>query len=121
EPTAMLDPVGRQEVISTIHRLCREKNITVILITHHMDECTDADRLVVMSNGKIVLDGKPIEVFRNVEQMEQEGLDVPETMRILYDLNLIGEELPPDVLQMERCAEYIAAAMRTREQKAWQR
>ena len=121
EPTAMLDPVGRQEVISTIHRLCREKNITVILITHHMDECTDADRLVVMSNGKIVLDGKPIEVFRNVEQMEQEGLDVPETMRILYDLNLIGEELPPDVLQMERCAEYIAAAMRTREQEAWQR
>ena len=121
EPTAMLDPVGRQEVISTIHRLCREKNITVILITHHMDECIDADRLVVMSNGKIVLDGKPIEVFRNVERMEQEGLDVPETMRVLFDLNLAGEELPPDVLQMKCCAEYIAASLRKREQEAWQK
>ena len=112
EPTAMLDPIGRQEVISTVHRLCREKSMTVILITHHMDECVDADRLVVMSNGKIVLDGTPVEVFRNVGQMELEGLDVPETMRTLYDLGLAGEELPPDVLQVGRCAEVIAASLR---------
>ena len=115
EPTAMLDPVGRREVVSTVRRLCREKNMTVILITHHMDECVDADRLVVMSNGKIVLDGTPVDVFRNVSQMEQEGLDVPETMRTLYDLGLAGEELPQDVLQMNRCAAYIAAALQNRE------
>ena len=110
EPTAMLDPLGREEVISTVKKLCREQGITVILITHHMDECIDADRLVVMSNGRILLDGTPITVFRDVERMEQEGLDVPETMRTLHDLGLADGNLPEDVLQTERCAAWIAAA-----------
>ena len=115
EPTAMLDPLGREEVISTVRRLCTEKNMTVILITHHMDECVDADRLIVMSNGRITLDGTPVEVFRNVELMEQEGLDVPETMRTLYDLGLSRGQLPPDVLQTERCAAFIVSSMQKQE------
>ena len=69
EPTAMLDPRGRREVIATVHKLCREMGMTVVLITHHMDECTEADRVVVMSNGKIILDGTPLQVFSGVELM----------------------------------------------------
>lgn len=111
EPTAMLDPRGRQEVISTVLQLCREKHMTVLLITHHMDECIHADRLIVMSDGRIALDGTPVEVFRDVEKMESEGLSVPETMRTLYDLGLSGHELPPDVLQDEGCAAFVAASL----------
>ena len=119
EPTAMLDPKGRQEVISTVTRLCREKGITVVLITHHMDECIGADRLIVMSNGHIVSDGTPADVFSRVEQMEQEGLDVPETMRMITDLNRDGYRIPKEALQTELCAEAIAAAIRGR-RAAWQ-
>ena len=107
EPTAMLDPQGRREVISTITRLCREKGLTVVLITHHMEECVGADRLIVMSNGRIVADGTPVEVFSQVELMDREGLSVPETTRLLYELGL-----PTDVLDVESCAEEIARAFR---------
>ena len=112
EPTAMLDPMGRREVISTISRLCREKGMTVVLITHHMDECVGADRLVVMSNGHIVADGSPARVFSQVELMESEGLTVPETTRLLFDLNREGFDLPLDILDTERCADAVAAAIR---------
>ena len=107
EPTAMLDPQGRQEVISTVTRLCREKGLTVVLITHHMEECVGADRLVVMSNGKIVADGTPLEVFSQVELMDREGLSVPETTRLLYELGL-----PTRALGVDACAEQIARAIR---------
>ena len=108
EPTAMLDPKGCREVISTITRLCREKGMTVVLITHHMEECVEADRLIVMSEGAIVADGSPREVFSRVELMQREGLDVPETTRLLFDLNRQGYELPLGILDIETCAETVA-------------
>ena len=106
EPTAMLDPKGRQEVIQTVERLCREKGMTVVLITHHMEECIGADRLIVMSGGEIRADGSPAEVFSQVELMEREGLDVPETTRVLHELGL-----PTDALDPETCARRVAAAL----------
>ena len=112
EPTAMLDPQGRREVIATVTKLCREKGMTVVLITHHMDECIDADRLVVMSNGSIVADGCPCKIFADVALMEREGLDVPETTRLLYELNTRGFSLPLEALCAENCAEEIAKAIR---------
>ena len=112
EPTAMLDPQGRREVLSTVTRLCREKGMTVVLITHHMDECADADRLIVMSQGQIAADGKPAEIFAQVEQMRSLGLDVPETTGLLYELNQAGFDLPLDALHTEPCAEAIANALR---------
>ena len=119
EPTAMLDPQGRQEVIGTITRLCRVNGITVILITHHMDECIDADRLIVMSGGSVVADGKPAEVFSDIGQMEREGLDVPETVRVISELNHAGFHLPADALNTEACADAISEAIRER-RTAWQ-
>ena len=109
EPTAMLDPQGRAEVVSTVSKLCRENGMTVILITHHMDECVDADRLIVMSNGRIVADGSPEKVFSMVELMEKEGLTVPETTRVLYELRGQGIDVPLDALRVEDCARAIAA------------
>ena len=109
EPTAMLDPQGRTEVVSTVSKLCREKGMTVILITHHMDECVDADRLIVMSNGRVVADGSPEKVFSMVELMEKEGLTVPETTRVLYELRGQGIDVPLDALRVEDCARAIAA------------
>ena len=111
EPTAMLDPQGRREVVATVTRLCREKGMTVVLITHHMEECIGADRLIVMSYGKIAADGTPGEVFSQVELMEQAGLDVPETTRICWDLNKAGFSLPLDSLDVETCAENLISAM----------
>ena len=112
EPTAMLDPQGRQEVIATVTRLCRENGMTVVLITHHMDECVWADRLVVMSEGRIVADGSPAAVFSQVELMEREGLSVPETTRLLYDLRADGFSLPLDALDPEECAALVAASLK---------
>ena len=112
EPTAMLDPLGREEVISTVTRLCREKGMTVVLITHHMDECVGADRLIVMSAGKIIADGKPAEVFADIELMEREGLTVPETTRLLYDLKQRGMDLPLTALDVDSCAKEIVKQLR---------
>ena len=112
EPTAMLDPIGREEVISTITRLCREKGMTVVLITHHMDECVGADRLIVMSNGSVVADGLPAEVFADIDLMEREGLAVPETTRLLYDLKQRGMDLPLTALDVDACAKEIVKQLR---------
>ena len=110
EPTAMLDPHGRDEVISTVTRLCRESGMTVVLITHHMEECIGADKLVVMSNGYIKAAGKPSEIFSDVEMMAREGLAVPETTKLLYELRHCGYDVPLDELDEKRCAAVIAAA-----------
>ena len=111
EPTAMLDPQGRAEVIATVTQLCREKGMTVVLITHHMEECVGADRLLVMSNGLLVADGSPAEVFSRVELMEREGLSVPETVRLAWDLDRQGFALPVDTLDVGRCADNILQAI----------
>ena len=107
EPTAMLDPAGRREVLDTVHRLNRELGITVILITHHMDECIVADRLIVMSDGGIIADGAPAEVFPRVELLRSSGLDVPATVSLLYELRRAGYDLPLDALTVEKCAEVL--------------
>lgn len=108
EPTAMLDPKGRREVIDTVTKLCREKGITIVLITHHMSECIDADRLIVMSNGDVVADGTPQEVFSQVELMHGEGLAVPATTELMWQLNKKGFNLPLTALGIADCAEQIA-------------
>ena len=107
EPTAMLDPQGREDVLNAVTKLCREKGFTVLMITHHMEECIGADRLIVMSDGLIAADGTPASVFSDVEKMESLGLDVPETVRILYDLKKEGFDLPLTSLSTEECAETI--------------
>jgi len=104
EPTAMLDPVGRKEVLLTIERLNRESGITVILITHHMDEAARAQRVIVMSGGHIVSDGTPREVFQDVEGLHAIGLTVPEPVLLLWELRKAGLDLPDDVLTDEECA-----------------
>ncbi len=105
EPTAMLDPVGRAEVLSTIHKLNREHGITVVLITHHMDEAAQADRLVVMSRGKVIADGKPKEVFQHVDELKAVGLTVPETVELCHQLRQEGFALPLDAVSDEECAQ----------------
>jgi len=112
EPTAMLDPAGRREVISTITRLCRQQGITIVLITHHMNECIDADRLIVMSGGQIISDGTPAEVFSKVEQIRSEGLSVPDTTALMWELNKQGFKLPLDALSIEDCAQVIATQIK---------
>ena len=111
EPTAMLDPRGRREVMETILRLNREKGITVVLITHHMDEAAQAQRVVVMSNGKIAADGKPEEVFAQVEKMHSIKLASPDTVELCHALNQRGFRLPLDQLHCEDCAQAIFDAM----------
>ncbi len=108
EPTAMLDPIGRREVLATVEELRREKGMTVVLITHHMSECIDADRVIVMSGGSVVLDGSPKEVFSQVEKMRAEGLAVPETTELIYGLRESGFDLPLDALSVDECADAIA-------------
>ncbi|HBD85835.1 MAG TPA: energy-coupling factor transporter ATPase [Clostridiales bacterium] len=108
EPTAMLDPVGRREVIETVTRLCRENGMTVVLITHHMSECVGADRLIVMSEGRIIADGAPREIFPHAGRLKEEGLAVPATTELLYTLREAGLDLPLDALTVEECADVIA-------------
>ena len=107
EPTAMLDPVGRNEVVSTIHELNEKFGVTVVLITHHMREATEADRVVVMNDGKIIADDTPKKVFSQVELLRDVGLTVPETTDLLYELNGRGWNLPLDALSVEECARAI--------------
>lgn len=108
EPTAMLDPHGREEVMETIERLNKEQGITVILITHHMTEAIRAQRVIVMSGGEILTDGTPKEVFVQVEKLKKAGLTVPATTELLYELNRKGHALPLDALSIEECAQVIA-------------
>ncbi len=111
EATAMLDPVGRQEVLSAVHKLNREKGITVVLITHHINEAEYADRVIVMDDGQVVLDGGPREVFTRVETLRSMGLTVPDTIDLLDRLRRDGVAVPPDALTVEECADAIAAAL----------
>lgn len=103
EPTAMLDPSGRKEVLDTIHRLNREEGITIVLITHFMDEAVTADRVVVMDDGKVLLDGSPRSVFKHVEQLRGVGLDVPQATELGYCVRQEGFSLPDDILNSEEC------------------
>ena len=105
EPTAMLDPRGRREVMQTITRLNREKGITVILITHHMDEAAQAQRVVVMHQGKIAADGAPKAVFSQVDLLHQIGLAAPDSVELCWKLNQEGFDLPLDKLNPEECAQ----------------
>ena len=104
EPTAMLDPIGRKEVLHTIRQLNRNAGITVVLITHHMDEAAQADRLVVMSKGKVIADGAPRQVFQRVEELKAVGLTVPETVELCWELRKEGLDAPLDALSDEECA-----------------
>ena len=112
EATAMLDPIGRAEVLSTIERLHREEGITVILITHHMDEAVYADRVLVMNRGKLCMDGTPKEVFTRAEELEAIGLGVPETVRLLRSLREAGWDVATDAISVEECAAVIAAQLK---------
>ena len=105
EPTAMLDPVGRREVMDTIKKLNRTAGVTVVLITHHMDEAAQADRLVVMAKGRVVADGAPKEVFQQVEELKAVGLTVPETTELLWQLRQAGVDVPLDALSDDECAQ----------------
>ena len=108
EATAMLDPVGRSEVIKTVTRLCREQGITVVHITHHMEECVDADRLIVMDDGRIVADGTPKQVFAQVDMLRSHGLTVPATTDLIHCMNLGGCHLDMEALSVDACVEEIA-------------
>ena len=105
EPTAMLDPIGRRDVLNTIKTLNRERGVTVVLITHHMDEAAQADRLVVMAKGKVVADGAPKAVFAQVEELRKVGLTVPHTVALLWELRQAGCDVPLDALSDEECAQ----------------
>ena len=104
EPTAMLDPVGRREVLDTIRRLNTEAGITVVLITHHMDEAAQADRLIVMHDGHIMADDSPEQVFQNVDGLRSLGLEVPEPVALLYELRQAGVDVPLTALTVDECA-----------------
>ncbi len=107
EATAMLDPVGRREVLSTIRRLNAERGMTVVLITHHMDEAEHADRVIVMNDGCLAMDGTPREVFARVEELRALGLAAPSTVELLYELNQRGCHLPLDAITVDECADAI--------------
>lgn len=111
EPTAMLDPKGRQEVISTITKLNKELGMTIVLITHYMDEAAVADRVAVMDEGKIVLDGTPKEVFTHVKELKRIGLDVPQPTELIYELKKEGIDLPDGVLFDDECTNAIIKAL----------
>ncbi|MDD5906991.1 MAG: energy-coupling factor transporter ATPase [Clostridia bacterium] len=107
EPTAMLDPSGREEVIAAVRKLNRETGMTVVLITHHMDEAALADRVIVMKGGKVALDGTPRQVFSQVERMEELSLTAPQTVLLLRELNRDGAGLSLEALSPEECADQI--------------
>ena len=113
EPTAMLDPRGRREVIDTIGRLNREKGITIVLITHHMDEAAKCQRVVVLHKGKVAADGAPREIFSQVELLHDIGLAAPETVELCYQLNKEGFDLPLDRLDPEECAQILMESVRS--------
>ena len=105
EPTAMLDPIGRKDVLRTVKTLNRERGVTVVLITHHMDEAAQADRLIVMAKGQVVADGAPKAVFSQVEELQKVGLTVPQTVALLWELRQAGYDVPLDALSDGECAQ----------------
>ncbi|MCL2221435.1 MAG: energy-coupling factor transporter ATPase [Oscillospiraceae bacterium] len=111
EPTAMLDPRGRESVVKIMRELKEKHGVTVVLITHHMDEAVEADRLIVLSDGEIIKDGTPREVFRDIETLRKTGMEIPETARLLHALNEEGFNLPTDALTIDECAEAICTAL----------
>ena len=108
EATAMLDPIGRREVLAAVEKLNREQGITVVLITHHMNEAEHADRVIVMNDGLVVMDGKPREVFTRKKELEGIGLAVPDTVSLLFSLREAGMDVPVDAITVEECADAIA-------------
>lgn len=108
EPTAMLDPKGRKEVLDTILRLNKQDNVTVILITHFMNEAVKADRVIVMDHGNIILDGVPKQVFSNTLQLKSVGLDVPQATELLFELSQVGYELPAGILTADDCVRVLS-------------
>ena len=108
EATAMLDPIGRREVLAAVEKLNREQGITVVLITHHMNEAEHADRVIVMNDGLVVMDGKPREVFTRKKELEDIGLAVPDTVSLLFSLREAGMGVPVDAITVEECADAIA-------------
>ena len=112
EPTAMLDPRGRKEVMETIHKLNKEYGITVVLITHYMDEAAQCDRIIVMDSGKVILDDTPKKVFSHVRELKNVGLDVPQTSELIYEFLKEGYNLPKDVLTEEECIKAITTLFR---------
>ena len=115
EPTAMLDPKGRTEIISTLHRLNRDKGITVVLITHYMEEAENADRVIVMNDGEIIADDKPKVIFSDVERLKKVGLDVPQTAELLYNLKKNGFAVDTHALSIKEAAEQIISALHSEE------
>ena len=105
EPTAMLDPIGRKDVLRTIKELNQKRGVTVVLITHHMDEAAQAGRLIVMAKGRVVADGAPKEVFSQVEELQRVGLTVPQTTQLLWELRQAGCDVPLDALSDGECAQ----------------
>ena len=120
EPTAMLDPIGRSEVLRTIRDLNRKKGVTVVLITHHMDEAAQADRLVVMTKGRVIADGPPRQVFQDVEGLRSVGLTVPDTTQLLWELRQEGLDVPLDALSDEECAQALCQLLNAASKKGSQ-
>jgi len=112
ESTAMLDPMGRREVMNIIEKLNREERVTVIIITHYMNEAAMADRILVMNEGQIIGDGTPGEIFGDPERMWAAGLDVPQTTELLYKMREAGLDVPIDIFDSDECARVLAEAVR---------
>lgn len=117
EPTAMLDPKGRKEIMATIKALNKEHGITVILITHYMEEAAQADRVIVIDKGKILLDDVPKKIFSEVELLKSVGLDVPQATELMYDLRKSGVDAPSDIIDVDECAEFLFRLLSDKEQK----
>ena len=117
EATAMLDPSGRREVLDTVHRLNRQRGITVVHITHHMSEAEDADRVIVMNDGVVAMDGAPREIFSRVEELQALGLAAPDTVELLRRLNRHGMDLPLTAITVDECARAIFQALHGAEGK----
>ena len=107
EPTSMLDPVGREEVIKTLHKLNKENGISIILITHNMEEVVDADKVFVMNEGKVLMQGTPKEVFKEVDKLKEIGLEVPQATELAYELKKAGVEIPDGILSVEEFVEVV--------------
>ncbi|MBF8984080.1 energy-coupling factor transporter ATPase, partial [Lutibacter sp. B2] len=107
EPTAMLDPSGRNEVMDTILKLNKEENITIVHITHFMEEAVNADRVIVMEKGQVILEGTPREVFSKVKELKELGLDVPQVTELAYNLKETGMDIPVDILTVDEMVKYL--------------